>query len=209
MFETAPLLKKNRGRPDAAEAQARRARLLLVAADLFSARGFEGVSIDAIAAESGISKTTIYAHFGGKEGLYRAITSWFCRVPGLALNQVETRDRAPEAVLLEFIHVIAKNLRDAPAMALLRLTMFEQPRFPEIAQAVFAASLETVAPLTRYLAELVAAGHLSPEDPERLACQLVALIHGGYQAFLLPEAAPDPRRVLGFFLRGAGFRREV
>ena len=36
-------------------------------------RGFEGTSIEEIAAQAGVSKPVVYEHFGGKEGLYAVV----------------------------------------------------------------------------------------------------------------------------------------
>ena len=47
--------------------------LMLDAAErVFSAAGFHGASMDAIAAEAGISKPMVYNYFGSKEGIYLA-----------------------------------------------------------------------------------------------------------------------------------------
>lgn len=46
--------------------------LLAVARGEFVARGFDAVSIDAIARAGGVSKETIYRHFADKEALFRA-----------------------------------------------------------------------------------------------------------------------------------------
>ncbi len=40
---------------------------------LFAERGFEGTSIEEIAAQAGVSKPVVYEHFGGKEGLYAVV----------------------------------------------------------------------------------------------------------------------------------------
>ncbi|WP_447038785.1 TetR/AcrR family transcriptional regulator [Streptomyces sp. DSM 118878] len=40
---------------------------------VFGREGYTRASIDAIAAEAGVSTRTIYNHFGGKEGLFRAV----------------------------------------------------------------------------------------------------------------------------------------
>jgi AcrR family transcriptional regulator len=45
----------------------------LAALDLFANNSFEGVSMSRIAAGSGIKKSTIYAHFTGKEALYLSL----------------------------------------------------------------------------------------------------------------------------------------
>ena len=47
--------------------------MLRVAERAFADRGFHGASVDAIAEGAGISKPMIYAYFGSKEGLYRAV----------------------------------------------------------------------------------------------------------------------------------------
>ncbi|MGN6173341.1 MAG: TetR/AcrR family transcriptional regulator, partial [Streptosporangiaceae bacterium] len=47
----------------------RREQLLDIGRKLFAERGFEGTSIEEIAAQAGVSKPVVYEHFGGKEGL--------------------------------------------------------------------------------------------------------------------------------------------
>lgn len=51
----------------------RREQLLEVGRVLFSERGFEGTSVEEIAAKAGVSKPVVYEHFGGKEGLYAVV----------------------------------------------------------------------------------------------------------------------------------------
>jgi len=53
--------------------QERREQLLDVGRRLFAERGFEGTSVEEIAAKAGVSKPVVYEHFGGKEGLYAVV----------------------------------------------------------------------------------------------------------------------------------------
>jgi AcrR family transcriptional regulator len=53
--------------------QERRQQLLEIGRRLFAERGFEGTSIEEIAAQAGVSKPVVYEHFGGKEGLYAVV----------------------------------------------------------------------------------------------------------------------------------------
>jgi len=53
--------------------QERRAQLLDVGRALFAEKGFDGTSIEEIAARAGVSKPVVYEHFGGKEGLYAVV----------------------------------------------------------------------------------------------------------------------------------------
>ncbi|HEY9391338.1 MAG TPA: TetR/AcrR family transcriptional regulator [Mycobacteriales bacterium] len=51
----------------------RRQQLLDVSRARFAERGFDGTSIEEIAARAGVSKPVVYEHFGGKEGLYAVV----------------------------------------------------------------------------------------------------------------------------------------
>ena len=48
----------------------KRQAILDAARQMFTAQGFDGASMDQIAAEAGVSKLTVYSHFGDKETLF-------------------------------------------------------------------------------------------------------------------------------------------
>lgn len=54
-------------------AHQRREQLVHVGRALFAEKGFEGTSVEEIAARADVSKPVVYEHFGGKEGLYAVI----------------------------------------------------------------------------------------------------------------------------------------
>jgi AcrR family transcriptional regulator len=51
----------------------RRQQLLDVARELLAERGFEATSVEEIAHRAAVSKPVVYAHFGGKEGIYAVV----------------------------------------------------------------------------------------------------------------------------------------
>ncbi|TDQ54868.1 TetR/AcrR family transcriptional regulator [Actinorugispora endophytica] len=51
----------------------RREQLLDIGRELFAERGFDGTSVEEIAARAGVSKPVVYEHFGGKEGVYAVV----------------------------------------------------------------------------------------------------------------------------------------
>lgn len=51
----------------------RRLQLIEIARASFAKRGYDGTSIEEIAAAAEVSKPVIYEHFGGKEGLYQVV----------------------------------------------------------------------------------------------------------------------------------------
>jgi AcrR family transcriptional regulator len=62
-----------------------RERLLSAALDEFSAHGYAGARVSAIAARAGLNAQLISYHFGGKEGLYRALhEQWLEQEAGLS-----------------------------------------------------------------------------------------------------------------------------
>ncbi|GAA1549673.1 TetR/AcrR family transcriptional regulator [Kribbella lupini] len=51
----------------------RREQLITIARTLFAQKGYEGSSVEEIAARAEVSKPVVYEHFGGKEGLYAVV----------------------------------------------------------------------------------------------------------------------------------------
>src|SRR5262245_865131 len=64
----------------------RRERIVRLAAPLFLKKGYDNVSIDEIIGVVGGSKATIYAWFGGKEGLFEAVVRQKCQDVTLAIT---------------------------------------------------------------------------------------------------------------------------
>ena len=73
MPQTRP--KPGPGRPKDLE---KRQAILDAAKRLFPQHGFDGISMEAIAAEAGVSKLTIYSHYGDKDALFRATITAKC-----------------------------------------------------------------------------------------------------------------------------------
>ncbi len=60
-------------RPRRMTAAERRDQLIQVARTCFAEKGFDGSSVEEIAARAEVSKPVVYEHFGGKEGLYAVV----------------------------------------------------------------------------------------------------------------------------------------
>ena len=86
----------------------RRSQLIEVGRQLFAEKGFEGTTVEEIAATAGVSKPVLYEHFGGKEGLYAVVVD---REIQALLGQMTA------ALTQEKTH--ARALLEAAAMALL------------------------------------------------------------------------------------------
>jgi len=96
----------------------RREQLLDIGRRLFAERGFEGTSIEEVAAQAGVSKPVVYEHFGGKEGLYavvvdREVERLLTMTTGLLLDGANTREKfeAAAAALFRYIDENADGFR--------------------------------------------------------------------------------------------------
>jgi len=76
--------------------QVTRAHLVDVATRLFAERGYDGTSIEAVLAEAGVSRGSLYHHFPGKDALFWAVLEGVAARVGQQLADA-TRD-APDPV---------------------------------------------------------------------------------------------------------------
>lgn len=70
MSTSAQIKPQGPGRPKDME---KRAAILAAAKALFISNAFAGTSMDAIASDAGVSKLTVYSHFGDKDNLFREV----------------------------------------------------------------------------------------------------------------------------------------
>ena len=149
---------------------------------LFSRDGYERTSVDAIAAEAGVSKRTVYNHFGDKENLFLAVVqrtfAWMVGLVGEILDRQLGPVREPAAVepaLVAALLEVARNVTQLPERtALLRLIISEATRFPVLAQPWRDRGTVTDV-FTNRLAQLTDRGLLSFGDPVQAMQHLSAL----------------------------------
>ena len=79
--------------------RATRAHLVEVATRLFAAHGYEGTSIEAVLADSGVSRGSLYHHFPGKEALFWAVLEGVAARVGGQLEEARRNAGDPVAAL--------------------------------------------------------------------------------------------------------------
>jgi AcrR family transcriptional regulator len=102
--------RRSRGRMTAAE---RREQLVDISRGLFAQRGFDGTSIEEIAARAGVSKPVVYEHFGGKEGLYAVVVDREVRRL-LGMMQDSLKAEHPRVLLEQAAFALLDYIEDAP-----------------------------------------------------------------------------------------------
>ncbi|WP_140909243.1 TetR/AcrR family transcriptional regulator [Cognatiluteimonas lumbrici] len=78
MSSIAPLPPARPAAPGRPKDMEKAGAILEAARRLFTAHGFDGASMDQIAAEAGVSKLTVYSHYGDKDTLFAAVVKSYC-----------------------------------------------------------------------------------------------------------------------------------
>lgn len=84
------------------------------AARLFSARGFDGVSVDHIAAEAGVNKAMIYYHFADKLTLYRLVVADMLSAVAERVTAIADTGIAPFEKVSRFIEMFVRHADERP-----------------------------------------------------------------------------------------------
>jgi TetR/AcrR family transcriptional repressor of mexJK operon len=116
----------------------KREQMRAAAQRLFLQRGFSDTSVDAIAAEAGVSKQTLYSYYANKEDLFadvlRQLTLDNPRNRLLTIESVpslESREALRDA-LTALAQEIVTVMMQPEYLALLRIIVAEIPRFPQL-----------------------------------------------------------------------------
>jgi AcrR family transcriptional regulator len=172
-----------RGRPVGGSEQ-KRAAIVDAALEVFLREGFARASVDAIAAEAGVSKRTIYNHYADKETLFLSVIG--DTYDGLIGGVVDLMDKyltdlpddQAETGIVEFSRAIAMFAARAPRRsAMIRLMMTEAPYFPAL-RDVQARPRSITGAIAERLVKLDARGLLDVPEPIEAANHLFALTMG-------------------------------
>ncbi len=157
----------------------KRAAILDAAKRMFVSHGFERVSMDQIAAEAGVSKLTVYSHFGDKESLFAEAvrahceqgmpTSLFVAEPDTPVRERLTAiGNAFFSMIMTPEAIAGHRILCSPQVATSAMPAVFWEAGPQRVQQAFAELLE----------RRVASGELEIEDTQRAASQFFTLLKG-------------------------------
>jgi TetR/AcrR family transcriptional repressor of mexJK operon len=174
-------------RPGRALDPAKRAAILDGARAVFLREGFAQGSVDAVAAEAGVGKQTIYRHFRSKEALVQALVEAMCAPEVL---QPPPRSLPVVERLRELLLTFAAGVAAPDSVRLYRAIIAEADRAPGLGRLFWEAGPRQVRAV---IAELWAEEHDAAAGPI-VAEQLVQLALGdAYQALVLGTGSPGPQ----------------
>jgi len=197
-----------------------RKRLTILSAgrDLFLSNGYQGTSVDQIAASAEVSKQTVYKHFGDKrelllsivnEALDGTVTPFRERIAALAGTTDLEADLT--ALAADYLRAVLQE----PVVQLRRLVVGEANRIPELAQLYYnEAPARTLAAFADCFAALHGRGQLRIPEPavaaEHFAFLIVgrpidqALFYGGPQVLAGIDVERHVRAGMRAFLAAYG-----
>jgi TetR/AcrR family transcriptional repressor of mexJK operon len=166
------------GRPKDA---GKRAAILQAAKDLFVARGYEATSMEAVAEAAGVSKLTLYSHFGDKLRLFReavrAVAEGYLPHEVFVARGRSGLRRHLERVAQAFIALVTSP----ESIAANRMLAADASVAGEIGPIYFEAGPARVRrECAAMLAELDRGGELAIPDPDRAAQHLLVLLKGEF-----------------------------
>jgi TetR/AcrR family transcriptional regulator len=179
--------------------------ILEAALELFSRRGFEGVGIQELVDRAGISKPTLYYHFGSKQGLLEALIRRHgeglcgsCREQARYRHDLVMNLRGLFDAALDFA-------RSQPRFWGLMLILFSSPQDSPAHGAGSALRGELLGILERLFGE-AAADHGNMRGREELYGELfLGLLETGARLSLSQSGGLDPdrrRRIIHQFMHG-------
>ncbi|MBB5185754.1 AcrR family transcriptional regulator [Zhongshania antarctica] len=170
-------MQEKRGRSKSEE---KRQQIILSAGMLFVEHGFEKVSMEGIAKTAGVSKQTVYSHFGNKQQLFTAAIESKCDEYEL-VPEKQSSAMGCEAYLNYFCSHLASLLSSPEAIDIFRVCVREGGN-TEVGELFWAAGPDKIRQrLSNYLSEQNQLGHLRIDNIDFATSQLIAMIHSEAQ----------------------------
>jgi len=178
----------------------KRKRILDAALAEFCRNGFNGASMDAIAAAASVSKPTLYQYIGDKDALLTAVLQ---TGRDLLITPLETPDGSLVERLWNFSWTYADFVLRPDMLSLARLILGDAARRPDAAIAYHNAGPgKAFKGIVGFVGECVKAGQLRVDDVELAAQDLWSLILSGPRDHHLHFVEDTPDR--GELLRSIG-----
>ncbi len=146
----------------------KRQQILKGAKQEFLVHGFAATSVDRIATAAGVSKATIYSHFKGKEGLFKALVEELAQQRLEEISPQLLLGQPPRQVLRHIAEEALNNAtRREEFKAFHRLLIGESDRFPGLSRTFVECLIKPgIENLAQYLASQP---QLKITDPEATA----------------------------------------
>lgn len=199
-----PVARRLRGQPT-------RERILGVATEMFSQRGYSACSVAQIVAKAGVTKPVLYYYFGSKGGLFRAILEEARQRHEQLLERAASRQDPVTLRVMWLFREVYREVTQSPHL----FRLLHHLAFSNSDKSMPGFDLES---FTRRMKETLAAlaregmekGELANSDPEDVALLLMAILSLCIDLDQCYPHGADPgrmERLMALALAGLGCKR--
>ncbi|MCL1145306.1 TetR/AcrR family transcriptional regulator [Shewanella marinintestina] len=164
--------------PSMSRSEQKREQILQAAKELFCEQGFPNTSMDEVAKLAGVSKQTVYSHFGCKDDLFVASIESKCLVHGV--NQELLSDPlTPEVSLALFAKHFGEVITSPEAITVFKACVSQSDSHPKISELFYSAGPKHILGLlAEYLAKVSVIGDYQFNNPHHCAVRLCLMVFG-------------------------------
>ncbi|MGR4863150.1 TetR/AcrR family transcriptional regulator [Caulobacter sp. LARHSG274] len=172
------------GRPTVARSEVIQQALLDAARELFLTVGFDATPMETVAAEAGVSKSTLYARYPTKEALMKAVVddriSIWASQAGLVVSPMpqDFKDRLRHIARVILTSITSEEIQDFN-----RILLNNVDSAKDLARALFEAGHQLA--VARLAVEIQAGTHDFPAPPRsalRVAEMMMAMLTGWHES---------------------------
>ena len=159
--------------------EAKRAAIIAAAAQAFFRHGYEAASIEAIAEDAGVSKVTVYNHFGDKRALFAASVETECGAMQQHLAFDGQLDGSLHDLLLAVGTTFVTFLSRPEIVRFDRRVAAETELHPEVGQSFLdSGPRRMLVALAAIIAHAAERGEVAVDDPHLAAEQFASMCKG-------------------------------
>lgn len=188
-------------------APVRRQYILDAALEEFSVVGFEGATVERIAAQAGITKAGLYAHFKSKEALFEALLDSIMLSSIADESWVLDPESTLEAAVDSFLELLYGAIDSPRSIAIIRLLIVESGRNPHRVQQWYQDSyrpymekrqrlIEAYLRQNARVSSVASGGHIALAFSPAVLALLWQMVIGGESAAIEVDAIRSSHREL-------------
>ncbi|MCL1036419.1 TetR/AcrR family transcriptional regulator [Shewanella submarina] len=156
----------------------KRQQILSSAIELFTSQGLPNTSMDEVAKHAGVSKQTVYAHFGSKDELFVAAIESKCDVHQVSEDMLSD-PTSPEQTLACFARHFGEMIVSPESMHVFKTCVSQADTHPEISRLFYdAGPANVLGLLAGYLAEVEKHGQYRFGNCHHGAIRLCLMLFG-------------------------------
>ena len=174
------------------------------AAKLFSSQGYDATSVREIVEAAGVTKPTLYYHFGSKEGLAQALLKPLSTL-GETLQGIGGGDGKPVEILIRLFEAHFAFCREEPDRARFYYAIAFGPHAKGLSEQLMNCSCQHYAPIVAVVSRMAGVGVIVVDRADDFLFACRALITSAVMEFLFKQSDLRPglaSRLVNDLLRG-------